>query len=100
MSDVYIDGEMLARVKQSFRSIETLLEQPTNDMRTVQGAAVGPPVLVSRVRDFGHEWGYGIEQLAEFSTGAVEALTSIEAAFEAADADLAQALTDAANEEG
>ena len=99
MSDVYIDGEMLARVKQNFRTIESLLNKPAREMRSVVAADVGPQVLASRMRDFGHEWGYGIQQLGEFSAGAVEALTSIEEAFAQADADLAKALSDAASEE-
>ena len=94
-SDLYIDGEMLARVRSNFSRIEDLLGRPASQMRSVDGRDAGPSALVSKLNDFGHEWQYGIEQLGEFSSSVVDALDSIADAFEKADADLAAALDEA-----
>lgn len=94
-SDLYIDGEMLARVRSNFSRIEDLLGRPASQMRSVDGRDAGPSALVSKLNDFGHEWEYGIEQLGEFSSSVVDALDSIAEAFEKADADLAAALDEA-----
>jgi hypothetical protein len=56
VSDLYIDGPMLERVKGSFRRIEDLLSGPARQMRTVAGAQMGPSALVDRVNEFGEEW--------------------------------------------
>jgi hypothetical protein len=94
-SDLYIDGEMLARVRSNFSRIEDLLGRPASQMRSVDGRDAGPSALVSRLNDFGHEWQYGIEQLGEFSSSVVDALDAIAEAFDKADADLAAALEQA-----
>jgi hypothetical protein len=94
-SDLYIDGEMLARVRSNFARIEDLLGRPASQMRSVDGRDAGPGALVSRLNDFGHEWQYGIEQLGEFSSSVVDALDAIADAFDKADADLAAALEQA-----
>lgn len=95
MSDLYIDGAMLKRVRSNLSRIVDLLNGPARAMRDVDGSDVGPERLVNRVRDFGHEWEYGIGQLGKFSGSAVEALDSIEKAFDDADVKLADALRDA-----
>lgn len=95
MSDLYIDGAMLARVRENFRRIESLLSQPGRDMRNLDVHQVGHQELENRMDEFGREWEYGIGQLGEFSGSAVKALDSIADAFEKADADLAQLLNDA-----
>ena len=94
-SDLYIDGDVLARVRSNFARIESLLGRPAGQMRSVDGRDAGPATLVARLNDFGHEWQYGIEQLGEFAASVVEALDSISAAFTEADANLAAALEDA-----
>lgn len=97
-SDLYIDGEMLARVRSNFSRIEDLLGGPASQMRSFDGRDAGPSVLVSGLNEFGHEWQYGIEQLGEFSSSVVDALDQIAKAFESADADLAAALEQASDE--
>lgn len=98
MGDLYIDGAMLERVRANFRDITDLLGGPAQDMRRVDGHEIGPDGLESKVREFGSEWEYGISQLGEFSSSVVEALDSIEQAFDEADTNLAQALRDAMEE--
>ncbi|GAA1476376.1 hypothetical protein GCM10009623_08220 [Nocardioides aestuarii] len=98
-SDLYIDGEMLSRVRDNFSRIEDLLGGPASQMRSVDGRDAGPSALVSRLNEFGHEWQYGIEQLGEFSSSVVDALDQIARAFESADADLAAALEQASDPE-
>ena len=97
MADLYIDGAMLARVKDDFRHIESLLAGPARRMKSVDGRHLGPDALVQRVNEFGDEWGYGIEQLGKFSGSVVKALQSIEDAFDEADTNLAAALDDASH---
>ncbi|RLV55871.1 hypothetical protein D9V41_08150 [Aeromicrobium phragmitis] len=93
--DLYIDGAMLRRVKTNFGDIESLLSTPARRMRNMSADQVGPRTLVQRVNEFGDDWGYGIEQLGEFSASVVQALQSIEDAFDAADDNLAAALNEA-----
>ncbi|MDP9822562.1 hypothetical protein [Nocardioides massiliensis] len=93
--DLYIDAGMLRRVRTNLGRIETMLSRPANDMKALDGTELGPAKLRSRVTEFADEWAYGIAQLGEFTASAVEALTSIEEAFQQADTDLANALNDA-----
>lgn len=95
MSDLYIDGAMLARVRENFRRIESMLDAPGRDMRSLDAHEVGHPDLENRMDEFGSEWEYGIQQLGEFAGSAVTALDTIDDAFREADTDLAGALNDA-----
>lgn len=95
MGHLYIDGAMLSRVRTNLGQIETLLTRPADAMKSLDGSEIGPAKLRSRVTEFADEWAYGIQQLGEFTAAAVDALTSIEDAFEQADTDLAAALNDA-----
>ena len=96
MSDLYIDGAVLARVRSNLANIRDLMETPAREMREVTGSAMGAQSLARRMDEFGDEWSYGIGKLGEFAGSAVEALDSVEQAFEDADTNLAQALRQAA----
>ncbi|MCZ2857872.1 hypothetical protein [Blastococcus sp. VKM Ac-2987] len=95
MSDLYIDGAVLARVRSDLLGIRDLLEQPAREMREVSGAAMGAPALARRMDEFGDEWAYGIGRLGGFAADAAEALDSVAAAFREADVSLSAALRDA-----
>ena len=92
MSDLYIDGAVLARVRSDLLGIRDLLEQPAREMREVSGAAMGAPALARRMDEFGDEWAYGIGKLGGFAADAAEALDRISAAFREADVSLGEAL--------
>lgn len=98
MSDLYIDGEMLARVRSNLSSIRELMERPARAMREVTGPAMGARALSLRMDEFGDEWAYGIDKLSGFAGDAVDALDRIERAFEEADTCLAEALRNAGHE--
>lgn len=98
-SDLYIDGDMLERVRQSLTNVQTILAAPGRAMARIDWEAMGNAHLAGTVQEFGDEWHYGIEQLGTFSEGAVTALDAIRDAFDQADTDLADALN-AAKEEG
>jgi hypothetical protein len=98
MADLFIDGPMLERVKSNFKHIEDLLNGPAKTMKNVDGTNMGPAKLRERLQDFGEEWGYGIDQLGEFSASAVDALQNIADAFGEADTNLADALENAGKE--
>lgn len=95
MSDVYIDGAVLARVRSNLAGIRDRMQTPAREMREVTGSAMGARDLARRMDDFGNEWAYGIGKLSEFAGSAVEALDRIERAFDEADTSLAQALREA-----
>ena len=95
MSDLYIDGAVLARVRSNLGNIRDLMQTPAREMRAVTGSAMGAPDLARRMDDFGDEWAYGIEKLSAFAGSAVEALDTIQQAFDDADTSLAQALQQA-----
>lgn len=95
MSDLYIDGAMLQRVKASFENIEDLLKGPGRAMKELDADQVGPGNLEQRMDEFGEEWDYGFQQLGEFAGSAVKALQAIDDAFEEAETNLAAALNDA-----
>lgn len=95
MSDVYIDGEVLARVRHNLAHIRDRMERPARMMHDVDGAAMGARDLARRMDEFGSEWSYGIGKLSQFAGGAVEALDQVERAFEQADTALADALRQA-----
>jgi hypothetical protein len=95
MSDLYIDGAMLERVKHNFKNIESLLRGPSRAMKELDANEVGPAKLEERMDQFSDDWDYGIGQLGEFADSVVEALQSIADAFDEADTNLANALNDA-----
>lgn len=94
-SDLYIDGEMLARVRQSLRHITDILEDPMEAIREVGAEDSGVDELTDRLRDFGDEWDYGIGKINEYAGGAADTLQSIGQAFADLDLDLAEALQQA-----
>ncbi|MFB7929107.1 hypothetical protein ACFC4C_08350 [Streptomyces sp. NPDC056039] len=96
MSDLYIDGEMLQRVRENLKHIGGLLEKPAKAMDQVDSKAMGASELEKRMDEFGDEWKYGVGQLKKFSKGAVKALDKIEKAFDGLDEELAKALREAA----
>ncbi|MFF8655438.1 hypothetical protein [Streptomyces huasconensis] len=96
MSDLYIDGEMLKRVRENLKHIGSLLEKPAKAMDQVDSKAMGASELEKQMDDFGDEWHYGIGQLKKFSTDAAKALDKIEKAFGGLDDALAKALREAA----
>ncbi|WP_347059608.1 hypothetical protein ABC795_03950 [Blastococcus sp. HT6-30] len=95
MSDLYIDGAVLARVHADLLGVRDLLEQPAREMREVTGSAMGSPALARRMDEFGNEWAYGIGRLGRFAADAADALDRISATFRQADASLADALREA-----
>lgn len=95
MSDVYIDGAVLARVRSNLGDIRDLMQTPARRMRDVTGSAMGARDLARRMDEFGDEWAYGIEKLGGFAADAVDALDRIEQAFRDADTSLATALQQA-----
>jgi hypothetical protein len=92
VSDVYIDGAVLARVRSNLGDIRDLMQTPARQMREVTGSAMGARDLARRMDEFGDEWAYGIEKLGGFAAHAVDALDRIEQGFRDADTSLAQAL--------
>jgi hypothetical protein len=98
VSDVYIDGDVLARVRSNLAGIRDLMETPAREMREVTGADLGARYLVRRMDEFGDEWAYGIDKLGGFAGSAVEALDRIAQAFHEADTSLARALRKAGEE--
>ena len=95
MADVFIDGAVLARVRSDLRRVRDLAEGPGRAMRDLDSSAAGSPALVRRLDDFGHEWAYGIGQLARFADGAADALDELDRMFAEADRKLADALRQA-----
>ncbi|MEV6313653.1 hypothetical protein [Streptomyces sp. NPDC051776] len=96
MSDLYIDGAMLERVRSNLAKIGELLEKPSRAMGRVDAKAMGVSELEKRMDSFGDEWEYGIGQLKKFSKEAVKALGEIENGFKVLEKDLAEALSKAA----
>jgi hypothetical protein len=96
MSDLYIDGEMLDRVRKNLRHIEDIFSKPIHAMADIDAKAMGASDLERRMEEFGGEWEYGIKQLRKFSKGAAKTLDKIEKAFSQLDLDLANELSKAA----
>jgi hypothetical protein len=94
-SDLYIDGEILARVRQNLRHITDILEDPMKTIREVGAEDIGVDELTGRLNEFGDEWDYGIGKINEYAGGAADTLESIEQAFTDLDLDLAEALRQA-----
>lgn len=92
MSDIYIDFDVLKRVRGNIKSIGELMERPGQEMDDVDGNAMGVTALASRMDDFGDEWSYGIKQIKKFSGAAVKTLDKIEKAFTEIDEKLAHEL--------
>ena len=95
MTDLYIDGAMLQRVRTNLNDIGDLLKGPGRAMARVDAAAMGASALEQRMNSFGDEWSYGIKKLSGFAKSAVEALDNIEKAFDDADKNLADELNKA-----
>jgi hypothetical protein len=91
-SDLYIDGDVLARVRESLRDITDLLDAPTETIEEVGTGDAGVDALSDRLGEFGDEWSYGIGQIGEFARGAADTLREIERGFEDLDLSLAEAL--------
>lgn len=96
MSDLYIDGEMLDRVRSNLKNIDDLLGKPVRAMEDIDAKAMGAADLERRMDEFGDEWAYGIGQLRKFSKGAAKTLDTIEKTFTDLDLDLAEILSKAA----
>ncbi|MEV7884230.1 hypothetical protein ACWD3I_37355 [Streptomyces sp. NPDC002817] len=96
MSDLYIDGEMLNRVRHDLRHIDELFSKPIRAMADIDAKAMGASQLEQRMEDFGEEWSYGIKQLRKFSKGAAKTLDTIEKTFDQLDLNLAEELSKAA----
>ncbi|MFI6492766.1 hypothetical protein [Streptomyces sp. NPDC050564] len=92
MSDIYLDIDVLDRVRKNIKSIGDLMERPGQEMDEVDGNAMGVMALASRMDDFGGEWSYGIKQIKKFSGAAVKTLDKIEKEFKEIDAKLAHEL--------
>lgn len=95
MSDLYIDGAMLKRVRHDLRHMDELFSKPIHAMANIDAKAMGASQLERRMEDFGDEWEYGIKQLRKFSKGAAKTLDGIEKAFAKLDLDLAKELSKA-----
>ena len=93
MADLCIDFDALNRTRGNLADVESLLRGPCSGMADLPAEAAGHEVLRERLHDFGDEWDYGIGKLGEFSSGVVDALTSIESTFRQLDTELAEALT-------
>jgi hypothetical protein len=92
MSDIYVDIDVLDRVRKNIKSIGDLMERPGQEMDEVDGNAMGVMALASRMDDFGDEWSYGIKQIKKFSGAAVKTLEKIEKEFKKIDEKLAHEL--------
>ncbi|MDT0270147.1 hypothetical protein RM844_28135 [Streptomyces sp. DSM 44915] len=94
-SDLYIDGEVLSRVRSNLTHITDILDDPSEAIDSVGTASAGVRALSDRLGEFGDEWSYGIGQIGEFARGAADTLTQIEQEFDNLDLSLAQALNEA-----
>jgi hypothetical protein len=92
MSDIYIDFDVLNRVRGNIKHIGEIMERPGREMDEVDGDAMGVSMLASRMNDFGDEWSYGIKQIKKYSGAAVKTLDKMKKAFEDLDDTLAQEL--------
>ncbi len=95
MGDLYVDGEMLDRIRRDLIHIVKVLKKPGEEMEQLDGTDMGVGRLASRMDEFGDEWSYGIKQLAKFSDRAADALLEIKKSFAGLDDDLARALREA-----
>lgn len=96
VSDLYIDSDMLDRVRRNLRNIEDLLGKPIRAMADIDAKAMGATELERRMDEFGGEWEYGISQMKRFAKGAAKTLDTIEKEFKQLDVDLAAELSKAA----
>lgn len=95
MADIYIDMEVLDRVRRNIESISALMTKPAREMEAVDGKSMGVTELARRMDSFGDEWSYGVGQLAKFSDAAAKALAQVKKGFEELDGKLANELADA-----
>ena len=95
MADVYVDGAVLARVRANLRRVADSAVGPGRAMRHLDAGAAGSRALVDRLEDFGHEWAYGIAQIAKYADGAADALDTLDRVFTEADQKLGEALREA-----
>ncbi|MFF5143618.1 hypothetical protein ACFY6U_28445 [Streptomyces sp. NPDC013157] len=91
-SDIFVDFDVLQRVRDDIQHIGEIMQRPGREMDEVDGAAMGVFVLAVRMNDFGDEWSYGIKQIEKFSDAAVKALDGIRKAFEGLDDRVAEEL--------
>ncbi|MEU2596422.1 hypothetical protein [Streptomyces hirsutus] len=92
MSDIYIDFDVLKRVRGNIERIGEIMERPGREMEEVDGASMGVDMLASRMNDFGDEWSYGVKQIKKYSGAAVKTLDKMQKAFEEMDETLAKEL--------
>lgn len=92
MSDIYIDFDVLDRVRRDIRRIAEIMERPGREMGEVNGNSMGVPELAWRMNEFGDEWSYGIKQISKFSDSAGKSLDEIKESFEGLDGKLASEL--------
>lgn len=90
MADLYVDFGALQRSMATIADIEQLLGRSCKAMRGLPAEAAGVERLVSRLREFGDEWDYGIGKLGEFSGSCGEALGATVEAFTELDQELAK----------
>ncbi|WP_097233929.1 hypothetical protein [Streptomyces zhaozhouensis] len=96
-SDLYIDGEVLSRVRGNLTHITDILDDPADAIESVGSGSAGVRSLADRLDEFGDEWSYGIGKIGEFARGAAETLTRIEQEFADIDLSLAEKLNEAAS---
>ena len=63
MSDIYVDIDVLNRVRGDIKHIGEIMERPGREMDEVDGDSMGVSMLASRMNHFGDEWSYGIKQI-------------------------------------
>lgn len=90
--DLYVDFDALDRSRRTIEDVSDVLRRACSAMRDLPADAAGQEVLRRRLREFGDEWDYGIDQLGKFSKGCGEALRSAVDTFRDLDAELAAAL--------
>ena len=90
MADLYVDFGALERSRATIADIEDLLGRSCRAMRDLPAEAAGVERLVSKLRDFGDEWDYGIGKLGEFSGSCGDALQAAVKAFTELDEELAR----------
>lgn len=98
MSDIYIDFDVLKRVRGDIKRISEIMERPGREMEEVDGASMGVSLLASRMNEFGDEWSYGVKQIKKYSGAAVKTLDKMQKAFEGLDDTLAKELRKAREE--
>jgi hypothetical protein len=94
-SDLYIDGEMLDRVKRNLRDITDILENPMEKIQDVGASDAGVDELSDRLGEFGDEWDYGIGKINDYAGAAADTIQTVQEGFADLDLSLAEALRQA-----